>query len=75
MKLTETQIGQLISLCRSLESLNPDALKNRVEEVQDTLQKVSDAKTKVVGFVDKVKVAIASVSGFFEKIQDIISRF
>ena len=75
VKLTETQIGQLISLCRSLESLNPDALKNRVEEVQDTLQKVSDAKTKVVGFVDKVKVAIASVSGFFEKIQDIISRF
>lgn len=75
VKLTETQIGQLISLCRSLESLNPDALKNRVEEVQDTLRKVSDAKTKVVGFVDKVKVAIASVSGFFEKIQDIISRF
>lgn len=68
-------MGSLSVFAESLESLNPDALKNRVEEVQDTLQKVSDAKTKVVGFVDKVKVAIASVSGFFEKIQDIISRF
>lgn len=75
VKLTETQIGQLISLCRSLEGLDADSLKNRVEEVQGTLQKVSDAKTKVVGFVDKVKVVISSVSGFFEKIQDIINKF
>lgn len=75
VRLTETQIGQLISLCRSLESLDPESLKNRVEEVQDTLQKVSDAKTKVVGFVEKAKVVISSVSGFFQKIQDIINRF
>ena len=75
VKLTETQINQLISLCRSLESLDPDSLKTRVEEVQGTLQKVSEAKTKVVGFVEKVKVVISSVSGFFEKIQDIINRF
>lgn len=75
VKLTETQINQLISLCRSLEGLDPDSLKTRVEEVQGTLQKVSDAKTKVVGFVEKVKVVISSVSGFFEKIQDIINRF
>lgn len=75
VKLTETQISQLISLCRSLERLDPDALKGRVEEVQNTLQKVSDAKTKVVGFVEKVKVVIDSVAGFFEKIQDIIARF
>ena len=75
VKLTETQINQLISLCRSLESLDANSLKTRVEEVQDTLKKVSDAKTKVVGFVEKVKVVISSVSGFFEKIQDIINRF
>lgn len=75
VKLTETQINQLISLCRSLEGLDPDSLKTRVEEVQETLQKVSNAKTKVVGFVEKVKVVISSVSGFFEKIQDIINRF
>ena len=75
VKLTETQINQLISLCRSLESLDANSLKTRVEEVQDTLKKVSDAKTKVVGFVEKVKVVISSVSGFFEKIQDIINKF
>ncbi len=75
VRLTETQIGQLISLCRSLEGLDPDSLKQRVEEVQGTLKKVSDAKTKVVGFVETVKKVVDSVAGFFGKIQDIIERF
>ena len=70
--LTEKQIGMLIDLCRSLEGLDPDALKQRVEEVQHTLKKVSGAKTKVVGFVEAVKKVVESVKSFFQKIGDII---
>lgn len=72
VKLTESQINQLIELCRSLEGLDGDALKQRVEEVQGTLKKVSDAKTKVVGFVEKAKKVVTSVKSFFEKIKGII---
>ncbi len=72
VSLTDTQKQQLIDLCRSLEGLDGDALKARVEEVQGTLKKVSDAKTKVVGFVETVKKAVESVSSFFEKIKNII---
>lgn len=75
VNLTNTQVEQLLSLCRSLEGLDADSLKARVEEVQSTLQKVSDAKTKVVGFVQGVKKVVESVSNFFEKIKDIIARF
>ena len=75
VSLTNTQIQQLIDLCRSLEGLDADSLKARVEEVQGTLQKVSDAKTKVVGFVDTVKKVVTSVSSFFDKIKDIIAKF
>ena len=75
VNLTNTQVEQLLSLCRSLEGLDADSLKARVEEVQGTLQKVSDAKTKVVGFVQGVKKVVDSVSGFFDKIRDIIARF
>ena len=75
VNLTNTQVEQLLSLCRSLEGLDADSLKARVEEVQGTLQKVSDAKTKVVGFVQGVKKVVESVSGFFDKIKDIIDRF
>ena len=72
VKLTDHQINQLISLCRSLEGLDADALKSRVEEVQNTLKKVSDAKTQVIGFVEQVKKVVTSIKSFFEKIGDII---
>ena len=75
VNLTNTQVEQLLSLCRSLEGLDADSLKARVQEVQNTLQKVSDAKTKVVGFVQGVKKVVESVSGFFDKIKDIMARF
>lgn len=70
--LTQTQINQLITLCRSLEGLDADSLKSRVEDVQNTLNKVSTAKTQVVGFVNTVKKVVTSVASFFEKIKDII---
>ena len=72
VSLTDNQINQLISLCRSLEGLDADALKARVEEVQNTLKKVSDAKTQVIGFVEQVKKVVTSIKSFFEKIGDII---
>ena len=75
VSLTNTQIQQLIDLCRALEGLDADSLKARVEEVQGTLQKVSDAKTKVVGFVETVKKVVTSVSSFFDRIKDIIAKF
>ena len=75
VSLTDAQINQLISLCRSLEGLNPDQLKQKVEELQGTLQKMSEAKTKVVEFAQNVKTFMESVSGFFDKISGLIDRF
>ena len=75
VSLTNTQIQQLIDLCRSLEGLDADSLKARLEEVQSTLLKVFDAKTKVVGFVETVKKVVTSVSSFFDRIKDIIAKF
>jgi len=75
VSLTDTQINQLISLCRSLEGLDAASLKSRVEEVQSTLKKVSNAKTQVVGFVQTFRNAVSSVQSFFEKIQSILEKF
>ena len=72
VSLTDNQINQLIQLCRSLEGLDADALKARVEEVQNTLKKVSEAKTQVIGFVETVKKVVTSIKSFFEKIGDLI---
>lgn len=75
VKLTNTQKNQLLTLCRSLEGLDAESLKSRVEEVQDTLKKVANAKTQVVGFVEKAKKVVESVSSFFDRIKDIIGKF
>lgn len=75
VKLTNTQKNQLLTLCRSLEKLDAESLKSRVEEVQDTLKKVANAKTQVVGFVEKAKKVVESVSSFFDRIKDIIGKF
>lgn len=73
--LTDTQVNQLISLCRSLENLNPDQLRQRVEEVQGTLQKMAEAKTKVESFAQDVKNVMESVSGFIDKLRDFLGKF
>lgn len=73
--LTDTQINQLISLCRSLENLNPDQLRQRVEEVQGTLQKMAEAKTKVESFAQDVKNVMESVSDFIDKLRDFLGKF
>lgn len=73
--LTETQIRQLISLCRSLESLDPDALKSRVEGVQNTFSKVSEVKDQVAGFVSSVTNAINTLQDLIARIQALLDKF
>ena len=73
--LTDKQINQLISLCRSLEKLDADSLRGRVEEVQETLRKVQDAKNQVVGFVQTVKKVVTSIQSFFDRISGILDKF
>ena len=75
VSLTDAQIEKLIELCRSLEGLDDEALAQRVKEVQSTLTKVSEAKTKIVGFTQGVAKFVTSVKSFFGKIGDIIGYF
>lgn len=66
--LTDTQINQLISLCRSLEKLDPDQLKEKVESVQNTIAKLGQAKEKVAVFIEGVKNVWNSVVNFFKNL-------
>ncbi|MGI6026468.1 MAG: DUF1002 domain-containing protein [Candidatus Scatomorpha sp.] len=66
--LTDTQINQLISLCRSLEKLNPDELKAKVESVQNTIAKLGQAKETVSNFFTGVKNVWNSIVDFFKNI-------
>lgn len=70
--ITDEQIDQLLSLSRMMDQLDPDALKERVEDIQGALHKVADAKTKVVGFMQTIGGAVDSIRCFFDRIFDMI---
>lgn len=70
--LTDKQTDQLVSLCRSMEKMDTGELMQRVDDVKNTVKKMAEAKTKAVGFIEKVKNVITSIGDFF---RDIIDHF
>ena len=74
VRLTETQVQQLLDLCRALEKLDPERLSQSAEDAKNTLQKMEDAKEKVGGFLQTVKRAFESVKSLFEKLAELTGR-
>ncbi|NCB50345.1 MAG: DUF1002 domain-containing protein [Clostridia bacterium] len=72
VSLTDSQTDQLINLCRSLEKLNAEELKAKVESVQETIKKMTEAKTKIQDFTESLKNITAAIAEFFQRI---FSRF
>ena len=70
--LTDKQTDQLVSLCRSMEKMDTGELMQRVDDVKNTVKKMAEAKTKAMGFIEKVKNVITSIGDFF---RDIIDHF
>ena len=68
VRLTDAQVEQLLDLCRTLEKLDPDTLKKRVENVQETFQRVEETKDQVVGFFESIKQLISTLESFMEKL-------
>ncbi|MBP5743339.1 MAG: DUF1002 domain-containing protein [Oscillospiraceae bacterium] len=74
VRLTETQVQQLLDLCRALEKLDPERLSQSAEDAKNTLQKMEDAKEKVGGFLQTVKRAFESMKSLFEKLAELTGR-
>lgn len=66
--LSDSEINQLISLCRSLEGLSDSELKAKVESVQNALVSMANAKDKVTGIVASIKSFFESVGNFFSNL-------
>ncbi len=72
--LTDAQIQQLVDLTRTLEKLDDFQLKEKVENVQDTLQKVSEAKTQIRRFIERIRNAFSAMREFFDKINGLLDK-
>ena len=72
VSLTDSQIDQLIKLCRSMEKLDTEALKQKVEEVQqylkDIVKKHGEVKQFLANVADTVTEFVNKVIDFFKGI-------
>lgn len=73
LTLTDSQVDRLVALCRSLEGLDSDSLRSRVEGVQGTLEKLSDARESAGGFFAGLSRAAEAVSSFFASLGSLFS--
>lgn len=69
VQVTETQIDQILKLCRQMEKLDVAELKEKLLSITETVEKAVSAKQKAVDAIstvtDKVNKLISSVTGFF----------
>jgi len=72
--LSDRQIQQLIDLCRSLEGLDAESLRERVVEAQETIKKIGEAKDKAVGFYEKLSQFFSSASDFFSQVKALFGK-
>lgn len=69
VQVTETQIDQILKLCRQMEKLDVAELKEKLLSITHTVEKAISAKQKVNDTIstvtDKVTKLIGSITGFF----------
>lgn len=67
--LNETQLEQLVTLCRQLEKLDDIALADKVRSVQDGIKKLQELQEKAQEGKEKFNEAKDKATGFWEKAQ------
>ena len=68
VQVTDAQVEQLLSLCRSLEKLDADQLAERVNSFKKTIEGANKAQQTVTKVVEDVKNFFVSVGNFFSKL-------
>lgn len=68
ISLVDSQLDQLVTLCRALEKMNTDELREKVEYVQNTIKRLAEAQEKVSGITERVKNIVSTIGGFIDRI-------
>lgn len=68
VKISDAQVDQLLNLCRSLEKLDVDELRQKLVNLAETVDKASKAKETITKIGEGIKSFFASVGAFFTKL-------
>ena len=68
VSITDAQVDQLLSLCRSLEKLDVNALQDKLVSLTKTLENAKKAEEKLTDFAAGVKNFFGKVADFFSNL-------
>ena len=68
ISLTESQVNQLLDLCRSMEGLDSKQLAQKVESLKNTLEGASKVQQTATKLWEGVKNVVSAVGNFFSNL-------
>ncbi len=68
VSLTDEQVDQLLKLCRSLEKLDVDALKDKLVSLANSMHNAQNVATTITKIGESIKSFFNSVGAFFARI-------
>lgn len=68
VSITDAQVDQLLKLCRSLEKLDVNELKDKLLSLTETVQKAGKVQESISNFTTGVKDFFASIGTFFSNL-------
>ncbi len=73
LDLTDAQVDRLVKLCRQLEKLNIDDLRQKVEDWRSNTEKLEDIKDTAEDVGESAGSFFRSVKTFFQRVGDLVS--
>ena len=73
VSITDAQVDRLVKLCRQMEKLDGDALREKVEDIKSASEKFEDVKETAEDLGEKAGGFFQSVVAFFQRVGDLVS--
>lgn len=72
--LNDSELSRIVQWCRKLEKLDIESIVEQVNQIQETVGKVSKAKDNVVSFAAKVHNFFVTLSGYVDTVKGWFSK-
>lgn len=69
---SDRQVEQILDLFRAIEKLDPSVIRERVEEAQQTINRLSEAKEKATDVYGKASGLFEKLGGFFSAVWELL---
>jgi len=67
--LSDSEVEKLLSLCRHMEALDADAIKERAEKIQDSIDRIKEVQQQAVSFLEKLSAFLTRITAYIDSLK------